>query len=229
MEAFTVVRGPAAPLIVPDINTDVISPAHGRKGDLAADAFAPLRYLPDGTENPDFVLNREPFRGAPILLAAQNFGCGSSRETAVWSLRGLGIRCVIAESYSDIFFGNCFQNGVLPIVLGHDVVTRLAHEAASGEPVEVDLRTTTITTASGRSITFEVNPTRRQQLLDGLDDLDVGLRRRERIRAFQDSDRERRPWVYFAHHGEGAAATGQPRPPVPARLRGGWATRPPVI
>ena len=210
MEAFTVVRGPAAPLMLPDINTDVISPAHGRKGDLAADAFAPLRYLPDGTENPDFVLNREEFRGAPILLAAQNFGCGSSRETAVWSLRGLGIRCVIAESYSDIFFGNCFQNGVLPIVLSPDVLAGLADEAARGEPVEVDLRATTITTASGRPIAFEVNPTRRQQLLDGLDDLDVGIRRRERIRAFQVSDRERRPWVYFSHNGEGPASTGPP-------------------
>jgi 3-isopropylmalate/(R)-2-methylmalate dehydratase small subunit len=210
MEAFTVVRGPAAPLMLGDVDTDVISPGHGSKGDLAANAFAPLRYLPDGADNPDFVLNREPFRGAPILLAAQNFGCGSSRETAVWSLRGLGIRCVIAESYSDIFFGNCFQNGVLPIVVGHDVVTRLANEAASGDPFEVDLRTTTITTATGRPISFEVNPTRRQQLLDGLDDLDVGIRRRERIRAFQASDRERRPWVYFSSGGEDATATGQP-------------------
>jgi 3-isopropylmalate/(R)-2-methylmalate dehydratase small subunit len=196
MDAFTVVRGPAAPLMLPDVNTDVISPAHGGRGDLAANAFAPLRYLPDGSENPGFVLNREPFRGAPILLAAQNFGCGSSRETAVWSLRGLGIRCVIAESYSDIFYGNCFQNGMLPIVLDHDVLARLADESASGEPVEVDLRTTTITTSSRRSIPFDVNPTRRQQLLEGLDDLDVGIRRREQIRAFQDSDRGRRPWVY---------------------------------
>ncbi len=197
MEAFTVVRGPAAPLMLPDVNTDVISPGHGGRGDLTANAFGPLRYLPDGAENPDFVLNQEPFRGAPILLAAQNFGCGSSRETAVWALRGLGTRCVIAESYGDIFFGNCFQNGMLPIVLDHDVLAGLANEAASGAPVEVDLRTTTITTPSGRSIAFEVNPTRRQQLLEGLDDLDVGVRRRERIRAFQASDRERRPWVYF--------------------------------
>jgi 3-isopropylmalate/(R)-2-methylmalate dehydratase small subunit len=197
MEAFTVVRGPAAPLMLADVNTDVISPGHGGKGDLTANAFAPLRYLPDGAENPDFVLNRAAFRGAPILLAAHNFGCGSSRETAVWALRGLGIRCVIAESYSDIFYGNCFQNGILPIVLDHDVLAGLANEAGSGEPVEVDLRTTTITTPLRRSIPFEVNRTRRQQLLEGLDDLDVGVRRREQIRAFQASDRERRPWVYF--------------------------------
>jgi 3-isopropylmalate/(R)-2-methylmalate dehydratase small subunit len=197
MEAFTVVRGPAAPLMLPDVNTDVISPGHGGRGDLTANAFAPLRYLSDGAENPDFVLNQAPFRQAPILLAAHNFGCGSSRETAVWALRGLGIRCVIAESYSDIFFGNCFQNGMLPIVLDHDVLAGLANEAASGASVEVDLRTTTITTPSRRSIAFEVNRTRRQQLLEGLDDLDVGVRRRDQIRAFQASDRERRPWVYF--------------------------------
>ena len=117
MEPFTVVRGPAAPLLLPDVNTDVISPAHGGKGSMTANAFAPLRYLPDGTDNPDFVLNQRVFSGAPILLAGHNFGCGSSRESAVWSLLALGIRCVIAESFGDIFFGNCFQNGVLPIVL----------------------------------------------------------------------------------------------------------------
>jgi len=197
MEAFTVVRGPAAPLMLPDVNTDVISPAHGGRGDLAANAFAPLRYLPDGSDNPDFVLNRTPFRGACMLLAGQNFGCGSSRETAVWSLRALGIRCVIAESFGDIFFGNCFQNGVLPVVLEHAVLARLAAEAASGAPVEVDLTTTTITPPSGGAIPFAVNATRRQQLLEGLDDLDVGIRRRGLVTAFQRSDRNRRPWVYL--------------------------------
>jgi 3-isopropylmalate/(R)-2-methylmalate dehydratase small subunit len=207
MDAFTVVRGPAAPLMLPDVNTDVISPAHGGRGDLAANAFAPLRYLPDGTEDPAFVLNQEPFRGAPILLATQNFGCGSSRETAVWSLLGLGIRCVIAESYSDIFFGNCFQNGVLPIVLGAERLARLAGEAASGEPVEVDLRTMTITAPSRRTIPFDVNPARRQQLLEGLDDLDVAVRRRAEVAAFQASDRERRPWVYLGDDG-GIASPG---------------------
>jgi 3-isopropylmalate/(R)-2-methylmalate dehydratase small subunit len=197
MEAFTAVRGPAAPLMLPDLNTDVISPGHAGRGDLAANAFAPLRYLPDGSDNPRFILNRPPFRGAPILLAGQNFGCGSSRETAVWSLAVLGIKCVIAESYGDIFFGNCFQNGILPVVLEHDVLARLADEAASGAPVEVDLRTVVITTPGGESIPFEVNPARRRQLLEGLDDLDVGIRRRDLVTAFQGSDRQRRPWVYF--------------------------------
>lgn len=198
MEPFTVVRGPAAPLMLPDVNTDVISPGHAGRGDPAANAFAPLRYITDGSDNPGFVLNNERFRRAPILLAGQNFGCGSSRETAVWSLALLGIRCVIAESFGDIFFGNCFQNGMLPVVLEHDVLARLADEATSGAPVEVDLRTTVITTPGGRSIPFAVNPTRRQQLLEGLDDLDVGIRRRDLVTAFQRSDRQRRPWVYFA-------------------------------
>ena len=198
MEPFTVVRGPAAPLMLPDVNTDVISPGHAGRGDPAANAFAPLRYITDGSDNPGFVLNNERFRRAPILLAGQNFGCGSSRETAVWSLALLGIGCVIAESFGDIFFGNCFQNGMLPVVLEHDVLARLADEATSGAPVEVDLRTTVITTPGGRSIPFAVNPTRRQQLLEGLDDLDVGIRRRDLVTAFQRSDRQRRPWVYFA-------------------------------
>src|SRR5882762_10843808 len=125
--------------MLPDINTDIICPAHAVKGELGLDAFGPLRYLSDGSDNPSFVLNQDRFRGAPILLAAQNFGCGSSREHAVWSLRGLGIRCVIAASFGDIFFGNCFQNGVLPIILEEDVLESLAQDAMSGEPVEVNL------------------------------------------------------------------------------------------
>jgi 3-isopropylmalate/(R)-2-methylmalate dehydratase small subunit len=196
MEAFTVVRGPAAPLMLPDINTDIIAPGHTGKGDMALDAFGPLRYLPDGSENPSFVLNQDRFRGAPILLAALNFGCGSSREHAVWSLRALGIRCVIATSFGDIFFGNCFQNGVLPIVLEGAILDPLAEEAASGDPMEVNLETTLLTAPHGKSIPFVVNPTRRLQLLEGLDDLDVGLRRREQITAFQEADRRNRPWVY---------------------------------
>jgi 3-isopropylmalate/(R)-2-methylmalate dehydratase small subunit len=196
MEAFTVVRGPAAPLMLPDINTDIIHPGHAGKGEMALDAFGPLRYLPDGSDNPSFVLNQDRFRGAPILLAGQNFGCGSSREHAVWSLRALGIRCVIAPSFGDIFFGNCFQNGVLPIVLDEDIVATLAEEASTAEPAEVNLLTALLTSPGGNTITFVVNPTRRLQMLEGLDDLDVGLRRREQIKAFQQADRRNRPWVY---------------------------------
>jgi len=196
VDAFTVVRGPAAPLLLPDVNTDVISPAHSGKGSMALSAFAPMRYLPDGNDDPSFVLNQEPFRGAPILLAAQNFGCGSSRESAVWSLRAIGIRCVIATSFGDIFFGNCFQNGVLPIVLDEAVLESLAEEAAGGAALEVDLLASVVRTPRGRSLPFDVNPLRRRQLLEGLDDLDAGLLRRDEVRAFQQADRARRPWIY---------------------------------
>ena len=196
MDAFTVVRGPAAPLMLPDVNTDVISPGHTGKGSMALSAFAPIRYLPDGRDDPSFVLNRDPFRGAPILLAAQNFGCGSSRESAVWSLRALGIRCVIATSFGDIFFGNCFQNGVLPIVLDETVLGSLAAEAAEGAPVEVDLTASVVRSPLGARIPFTVDPLRRRQLLEGLDDLDAGLLRRDEIRAFQHADRALRPWIY---------------------------------
>jgi 3-isopropylmalate/(R)-2-methylmalate dehydratase small subunit len=196
VDAFTVVRGPAAPLMLPDVNTDVISPAHSGKGSMALSAFAPLRYLPDGSDDPSFVLNQAPFRGAPILLAAQNFGCGSSRESAVWSLQALGIRCVIASSFGDIFFGNCFQNGVLPIVLGETILESLAEEAADGTPVEVDLLASVVRSPRGARIAFTVDPLRRQQLLEGLDDLDAGLLRRDQVRAFQHTDRVVRPWIY---------------------------------
>lgn len=196
MKAFTIVRGPAAPLLLPDLNTDLIAPAHGGKGSMAANAFAPLRYLPDGRDDPDFVLNQERFRGAPILLAGHNFGCGSSRESAVWSLLQLGIRCVIAESFGDIFYGNCFPNGLLPLTLGPEVLVDLAREAATGRPFEVNLQTSAITTPSHREVAFVVNPTRRVQLLEGLDDLELAIRRRARISSFQIADRTRRPWIY---------------------------------
>jgi 3-isopropylmalate/(R)-2-methylmalate dehydratase small subunit len=182
--------------MLPDVNTDVISPAHSGKSGMALSAFAPLRYLPDGQDDPSFVLNREPFRKAPILLAAQNFGCGSSRESAVWSLLAIGIRCVIATSFGDIFFGNCFQNGVLPIVLEESVLDALAEEARDGGSVEVDLLTSVVRTPRGSSIPFVVDPLRRHQLLQGLDDLDAGLLRRDEVRAFQRADRGRRPWIY---------------------------------
>lgn len=196
MERFTSVRGPAAPLMLPDVDTDLLAPAHGGRRDLAASAFGPLRYLPDGRDDPSFVLNQDRFRGAPILLAGHNFGCGSSRETAVWSLQALGIRCVIAPSFGDIFFGNCFQNGLLPVVLDEDDVDRLAEDAASGDPVAVDLQACVVTSARGTEIAFTLDATRRMQLLEGLDDLALGLRRRDLVRTFEASDRKARPWIY---------------------------------
>ena len=193
---FTLVRGPAAPLLLPDVDTDVLAPAHSGRGELAASAFAPLRYLTDGRDDPEFVLNDPRFRDAPILLAGRNFGCGSSREVAVWALAALGVRCVIAPSFGDIFAGNCVQNGLLPIVLDAGVVAAVAAEAATGEPFEVDLDGCVVRTPSGRAVRFSVNPMRRTQLLEGLDDLGLTLRRLDEITAFQNADRIRRPWVH---------------------------------
>jgi 3-isopropylmalate/(R)-2-methylmalate dehydratase small subunit len=194
--AFTNVRGPAAPLLLPDVDTDVLAPAHSGRANLAASAFAPLRYRTDGTDDPTFVLNDARFRGAPILLAGRNFGCGSSREAAVWALMALGVRCVVAPSFGDIFAGNCVQNGLLPVELDPLVVERLAGAASSGGSFEVDLEALTIRTPTGESVSFTVDATRRAQLLAGLDDLGSTLRRLDDVTRFQDADRVRRPWVY---------------------------------
>jgi 3-isopropylmalate/(R)-2-methylmalate dehydratase small subunit len=196
VEPFTVVRGPAAPLLLPDVDTDVLAPAHSGRADLASAAFAPLRYLADGRDDPAFVLNDPRFRRAPILLAGRNFGCGSSREMAVWALAALGIRCVIAPSFGDIFSGNCVQNGLLPVVVDAATITALAVEAEDGAPFEVDLRTCAVRAPSGRTVAFAVDALRRAQLLDGLDDLGSTLRRLDEIDAFQAADRVRRPWVH---------------------------------
>jgi 3-isopropylmalate/(R)-2-methylmalate dehydratase small subunit len=196
VEPFVVVRGPAAPLMLADVDTDVISPSHSRRPDPRSAAFAPLRYLPDGTDDPRFVLNQERFRDAPILLAGPNFGCGSSRETAVWCLRALGIRCVIAPSFGDIFAANCFPNGVLPVRLPLDVVEQLAQAALDGHDIEVDLGACEIRGAGGWRAPFVVNAMRRTQLLQGLDEIELTLLRRAEILAFQAADRDRRPWIY---------------------------------
>lgn len=204
MEPFTTVRSPATPLMLRDVDTDVIIPMRrlvaAGGGDLARYAFEPLRYGEGGAEgplDPDFLLNRPEYREAEILLAGPNFGCGSSREPAVWALRALGYRCVIAPSFGDIFFKNCFQNSVLPIVLPMQEVEALAAEArAPGARFVVDLERTTITTPAGRSVPIEVNAARREALLEGLDDIGLTLKRASAIAAFQAADRARRPWIY---------------------------------
>jgi 3-isopropylmalate/(R)-2-methylmalate dehydratase small subunit len=196
VEPFTVVRGPAAPLLLPDVNTDVIAPGHSGRPDLAAAAFAPLRYRPDGSDDPTFVLNDPRFRGAPILLAGRNFGCGSSREAAVWALVRLGVRCVIAPSFGDIFAGNCVQNGVLPISLDEVTVRTLGESAAGGAPFEVELDQCTVTAPDGRAFAFQVDAMWRARLLEGVDDLGATLRRLQNVTAYQTADRARRPWVY---------------------------------
>jgi 3-isopropylmalate/(R)-2-methylmalate dehydratase small subunit len=201
MQPFTVVEGPAAPLLRANVDTDVIIRIeHLRKSStsqLGHYAFEALRYLPDGSENSEFVLNQPPFRAAPILLAGENFGCGSSREHAVWALQGLGIRCVLAPSFGDIFYANCFQNGLLPIRLPIDVIERFAEHCAAGAHLNVDLLILTIGAPDGSSTAFEVDSRRRELLIKGLDDIGLTLQAGPTIRAWQEMDRNKRPWVWL--------------------------------
>lgn len=201
MDKFTVLKGVAAPLMLANVDTDAIIRMERLsrldRGELGPWAFESLRYLPDGSENPQFLLNQPPWRSANILLAAENFGCGSSRETAVWALWELGVRCVIAPSFGDIFYGNCFQNGMLPVRLPAAEVEAIAAEVKSGgREITVDLVGQQVVTASGWTIAFEIEPGRRKALLEGLDAIGVTLTYAADIAAFQARDRKRRPWLY---------------------------------
>jgi 3-isopropylmalate/(R)-2-methylmalate dehydratase small subunit len=200
VQAFTIVRGPVAALLRPNIDTDVIVRIE-RLTSVARDALGPyafeaLRFRADGTEDPDFVLNLPPFRDAPILLSGPNFGCGSSREGAVWALLARGIRCVIAESFGDIFFANCFQSGMLPLRLPGEALARIVQLTADGSALSVDLSAQHIVLPGGDTVAFEVDPMRREALLEGLDDITQTLKRIDAIAAWQARDREARPWVW---------------------------------
>ena len=203
MQKFTTVAGPAAPMLAPNVDTDVIIPIQrlvgtGRTG-LGPHAFERLRYDKDGKDNPDFVLNRPPYRDSPILLAGPNFGCGSSREGAVWALMGMGFRAVLAPSFGDIFFNNCFQNGMLPVVLPDDVIHRIAAETEAAQGARhttVDLARQVVVTPEGAEIPFAIDARKKEALLEGLDDIALTLRLRERIAAWQAADRAARPWVW---------------------------------
>jgi 3-isopropylmalate/(R)-2-methylmalate dehydratase small subunit len=196
----------AAPIMRGNIDTDVIIRierlvGNSVRGSLGKWAFGALRYLPDGSENPEFILNREPYRQAEILVTGPNFGCGSSREGAVWSLQELGIRAVIGSSFGDIFFANCFQNGILPIVVDKQTAENLAAEIEATQgagKVSIDLEAQTITTPEGKTLRFEIDPRRREGLLQGLDEVMLTLQRDHEIRSFQEADRAARPWIHFA-------------------------------
>jgi 3-isopropylmalate/(R)-2-methylmalate dehydratase small subunit len=202
MEPFTVVTGIAAPMMMPDINTDAITPmAAGRSTsvDLGKMLFNNWRYKLDGSEIPEFVLNREPFRQAQILVAGANFGCGSSRERAVWALMKFGFRCVIAPSFADIFRENSYQNGLLPVVLGEGdcAALGLALETAPQPRITVDLQRCVVRALDGREIAFSVPEERRAALLEGLAEIDVISRMQADIDQFQQKDRAARPWIYL--------------------------------
>lgn len=198
MQPFTVVTGPAAPLMLANVDTDVIIRIE-RLTTLGKDALGPyafeaLRYRADGSDEPDFVLNQPAFRGAPLLIADSNFGCGSSREGAVWALQASGVRCVIAPSFGDIFFNNCFQNGVLPIRLPETQVRSLAALAQGGAVFRVDLAAQVIEAPDGSHWPLEVERLRRDSLLEGLDEIGLTLRHAAAIDAWEAADRAARPW-----------------------------------
>ena len=202
MQTFTTVTGIAAPLMLPNINTDAMSPmiaGRSLSADLGKLLFANWRYAPDGTELADFILNKPPFRDSKMLIAGPNVGCGSSRERAVWALMRFGIRCVIAPSFADIFYDNAFQNGLLPLILSAQECTSLAEAVARAhEPVvTVDLVQCRLDGPDGRSLSFDVPAERRTALLEGLDEIELMLRMEADIAAYEAEDRQRRPWIYL--------------------------------
>ena len=203
MDKFTVLDAAAAALPTPDVDTDMIIRiercVRTPRAEMGRWAFEMARYRADGRENPEFPLNRAPFRGARILVAAENFGCGSSREMAVWAIAGMGFRCVIAPSYGEIFYGNCFQNGVLAIRLPAPAVEALLETlgaATSPVRIRVDLPAQTVIGPDGTSHRFDIDPLRKKALLEGLDAIGITLTREAEISAWQAADRARRPWVW---------------------------------
>ena len=211
MKAFTTLNGLVLPLDRSNVDTDAIIPKQYLKSvkrtGFGPNLFDDWRYLEPGEPgmdhskrkvNPDFVLNEPRYQGAEILLARENFGCGSSREHAVWALEDYGIRAVIAPSFADIFFNNSFKNGLLPIPLDEAVVDRLFNEAMGDEPVRwtIDLEAQTITTSQGEEIAFEVDAFRKYCLLNGLDDIGLTLQHADEIRAYEDRRRQEAPWLF---------------------------------
>jgi 3-isopropylmalate/(R)-2-methylmalate dehydratase small subunit len=204
MEKFDIKTAVAAPLLRDNIDTDTIIRIErllgvSRPDNLGRWCFEALRYMPDGSEDPGFILNQPVYREAEIILAGPNFGCGSSREGAVWALVGCGIRSVIAPSFGEIFFGNCFQNGVLPVVLDESAIREIAAEVASdpaSHPVTVDLTQCEVSTPSGLKFQFSIAPIRREALLRGLDEIGMTLARENEIASFQSIDTKSRPWIY---------------------------------
>jgi 3-isopropylmalate/(R)-2-methylmalate dehydratase small subunit len=204
MEKFTTLRAIAAPLLRENIDTDIVIPMHRlvgatKRSELGRHAFEAWRFRPDGAEQPDFILNREPYRQAQILLALDNFGCGSSREAAVWALEQKGFRVVLAPSFGDIFFNNCFQNGMLPVRLAADAIRAIAGQVEADperNQVTVDLVRQVVVAPDGRETDFSIDKLRRAALLDGLDDIGLTRQHEAEIAAYQTRDRARRPWIY---------------------------------
>jgi len=201
MRPFTRLAGVAVPIDLPNVDTDRIIPARflrkPRNADYARFLFHDVRFDADGSEKPDFVLNQPAYRSAQVVVAAENFGCGSSREMAVWALDAFGIRVVIAPSLGDIFHQNCFKNGLLPVILPASSAEALRHQLheAPGAAVTVDLLEQTVTAPDGTVHSFEVDPFRRQMLLTGRDEIALTLGHEAEIRAFETRHAREMPWL----------------------------------
>ncbi len=202
MDKFTKLTGVAAPLSMINVDTDMIIPKQFlktiKRTGLGRHLFDEMRFGADGSENPNFVLNRPAYRSASILVSGENFGCGSSREHAPWALLDFGIRCIIAPSFADIFYNNCFKNGILPIALPNEQVELLLDDAERGANavLTVDLEQQLITGPDGGSITFAIDPFRRHCLLNGLDDIGLTLQQIVAIDAFERNQRLGQPWLW---------------------------------
>ena len=201
MQKFTQHGGIAAPLDIINIDTDMIIPKQFlktiKRTGLGANLFDEMRFDNDGSEKPDFILNKAPYRDASILVAGDNFGCGSSREHAPWALLDFGIRAVISTSFADIFYNNCFKNGILPIVVSADDRDALMADAMDTENpnLDIDLVEQVIRRPNGASISFDIDPFRKQCLLDGLDDIGLTLEKSASIETYETNRKESHPWL----------------------------------
>jgi 3-isopropylmalate/(R)-2-methylmalate dehydratase small subunit len=201
MEKFTSLTSVAAPMPVINVDTDMIIPKQFlktiKRTGLGKSLFFEMRFHEDGTENADFVLNQPAYRQANILVAGDNFGCGSSREHAPWALLDFGIRCVISTSFADIFYNNCFKNGILPVVVTQQQLDQLMDDAQRGSnaTLTVDLETQTIKGPDGGTVNFEIDPFRKHCLMNGLDDIGLTLEKAAHIDSFEGAMGTQRPWV----------------------------------
>ncbi len=201
MEKFKTLRGIAAPLDILNIDTDMIIPKQFlktiKRSGLGKNLFDEMRFSPDGSEIKEFVLNNEPWKEANILIAGDNFGCGSSREHAPWALLDFGIRCIISTNFADIFYNNCFKNGILPIKVSEDQRQALLADSKDKEnPVlDIDLPNQTINRPNGVSVKFDLDPFRKQCLLEGLDDISLTLEKQNQIKSYESYRDDNHPWL----------------------------------
>ncbi len=206
MEKFTQLTGVAAPMPMPNIDTDKIFPAIYlktiKRTGLGKWLFDELRYRADGSDNPDFVLNQGPYRNAKIIVAGDNFGCGSSREHAPWALTDFGITCVIAPSFADIFYNNCFKNGLLPIALPQAICDQLMEDAKKGANavMTIDLEKQTVSRPDGEVVHFDIDPFRKHCLLNGLDDIGLTEQKADAIGNYEKARRPSKPWLFGMTH-----------------------------